>query len=95
MLAIITGASRGLGRLCACELAAHGADLLLVSRDRAALADVAAEIKVIETGRHVSTLSCDLGEPDAPQRLRAAASQLGEADILVNNAAVQAPIGPA
>jgi NAD(P)-dependent dehydrogenase (short-subunit alcohol dehydrogenase family) len=94
MLAIITGASRGLGRLCACELAAHGADLLLVSRDRAALADVAAEIKVTEAGRQVTTLSCDLGEPDAPQRLREAASQLGEADILVNNAAVQGPIGP-
>jgi NAD(P)-dependent dehydrogenase (short-subunit alcohol dehydrogenase family) len=95
MLAIITGASRGLGRLCACELAAHGADLLLVSRDPAALADVAAEIKVTEAGRQVTTLSCDLGEPDAPQRLREAASQLGEADILVNNAALQGPIGPA
>src|SRR5438445_13818284 len=44
MLAVITGASRGLGRLCARELAAHGADLLLIARDLTALGDTAVEI---------------------------------------------------
>jgi len=95
MLAIVTGASRGLGRLCAHELAAHGVDLLLIARDRAALADVAVETKIKYPGREVTTLGCDLREPDAPQRMREAADQLGQVGILVNNAAVQGPIGPA
>jgi NAD(P)-dependent dehydrogenase (short-subunit alcohol dehydrogenase family) len=95
MLAIVTGASRGLGRLCAGELAAHGANLLLIARDQMALADVAAEIKAKNPGREVITLGCDLGDPDAPLRVRETADQLGRVDILVNNAAVQGPIGPA
>ena len=95
MLAIVTGSSRGLGRVCARELAAHGANLLLVARDQMALADVAAEIKAIYHGREVTTLGCDLGDPNAPQRVRETAEQLGQVDILVNNAAVQGPIGPA
>jgi NAD(P)-dependent dehydrogenase (short-subunit alcohol dehydrogenase family) len=95
MLAVVTGASRGLGRSCARELAAHGADLLLVARDQMGLADVAAEIKVKYPGREVTTLVCDLGDSDAPQRVRESADQLGQVDILVNNAAVQGPIGPA
>jgi NAD(P)-dependent dehydrogenase (short-subunit alcohol dehydrogenase family) len=95
MLAVVTGASRGLGRLCARELAAHGANLLLVARDQMALADVAAKIKVKCPGREVTTLECDLRDPDAPARVREAADQLGRVDILINNAAVQGPIGPA
>jgi len=94
-LAIVTGASRGLGRLCAGELAAHGANLLLVARDQIALADVAAEIKAKYPAREVTTLGCDLGDPGAPQRVRETADQLGPAEILVNNAAIQGPIGPA
>jgi NAD(P)-dependent dehydrogenase (short-subunit alcohol dehydrogenase family) len=95
MLAVVTGASRGLGRLCAHELAAHGADLLLVARDEAALADVACEIRAKCPGRRVTTLNCDLGDSEAPRYVREAAEQLGAVDILVNNAAVQGPVGPA
>ena len=95
MLAIVTGASRGLGRLCARELAAHGVNLLLVARDQMALAGVAGEIGVKYPSREVTTLGCDLSDPNAPQRVREAADQLGQVDILVNNAAIQGPIGPA
>jgi short-subunit dehydrogenase len=95
MLAVVTGASRGLGRLCARELAAHSANLLLIGRDQMALAEVAAEIRVNYPGREVTTLGCDLCDPDAAARVREAADQLGRVDILVNNAAVQGPIGPA
>jgi NAD(P)-dependent dehydrogenase (short-subunit alcohol dehydrogenase family) len=94
MLAVVTGASRGLGRLCAHELGAHGADLLLVARDQMALSDVAAEIKMKFPKRSVATLGCDLGDPEAPRYVREAAERLGSVDILVNNAAIQGPIGP-
>jgi short-subunit dehydrogenase len=95
MLAIVTGASRGLGRLCARELAAHGVNLLLVARNQTALADVAVETKMKYPGCEVTTLGCDLRDPDASERVREAADQLGQIDILVNNAAVQGPIGSA
>jgi 3-oxoacyl-[acyl-carrier protein] reductase len=95
MLAVVTGASRGLGRLCARELATHGANLLLTARDQTALADFAVEMKVKYPSREVTTLGCDLTDSDTPQRVREAADQLGQVDILVNNAAVQGPIGPA
>ena len=95
MLAVVTGASRGLGRFCAHDLAAHGADLLLIARDRPSLADVVYEIRTQCPGRRVRTLMCDLGDPEALRYVRKAAEQLGPVDILVNNAAVQGPIGPA
>jgi NAD(P)-dependent dehydrogenase (short-subunit alcohol dehydrogenase family) len=95
MLAIVTGASRGLGRRCTRHLAAAGADLLLVGRDSIALAKVAAEAVTPDERIQVSTLGCDLADPDAPEILHGAAERLGGADILINNAAVQGPIGPA
>ena len=93
MLAIVTGASRGLGRRCTRHLAAAGADLLLVARDSTALAQVAAEAVTPGSQIRVSTLGCDLADPDAPEILHDAAERLGGADILINNAAIQGPIG--
>jgi 3-oxoacyl-[acyl-carrier protein] reductase len=87
-LAIVTGASRGLGRLVASALAASGAKVLLVARDRAALDAAADEIP----GAQV--LELDIAAANAPQQIAAAAEAAGGADILVNNAAVQGPIGP-
>src|SRR6516165_2095667 len=95
MLAVVTLASRGLDRFCAHDLAAHGADLLLIARDRPSLADVVYEIRTKCPGRRVRTLMCDLGDPEALRYVRKAAEQLGPVDILLNNAAVQGPIGPA
>jgi NAD(P)-dependent dehydrogenase (short-subunit alcohol dehydrogenase family) len=95
MLAVVTGASRGLGRLCAHKLAAHGTDLLLIARDQGARTDVAGEIRAKCPERRVTTLGCDLGDAEAPRHMREAAEPLGPVDILVNNAAVQGPIGPA
>jgi NAD(P)-dependent dehydrogenase (short-subunit alcohol dehydrogenase family) len=95
MLAIVTGASRGLGRRCARRLAAAGADLLLVARDSLALAKVADEAITRGGPIRVSALGCDLTDREAPEILRDAAERLGGADILVNNAAIQGPIGQA
>jgi NAD(P)-dependent dehydrogenase (short-subunit alcohol dehydrogenase family) len=89
MLAIVTGASRGLGPLCPRELAAHGVNLLLVARNQTALACVAVETTTKCPGCKVRTLGCDLRDPDASERVREAADQLGQV------AAVQGPIGSA
>jgi short-subunit dehydrogenase len=89
MLAIVTGASRGLGPLCPRELAAHGVNLLLVARNQTALACVAVETTTKYPGCKVRTLGCDLCDPDASERVRETADQLGQV------AAVQGPIGSA
>jgi NAD(P)-dependent dehydrogenase (short-subunit alcohol dehydrogenase family) len=94
MLAIVTGASRGLGRGCAVALAANGADLLLIARDQLALANLASGITAKYPERRVTIVACDLGDVEAPRYVREAAEQLPPVGILVNNAAVQGPIGP-
>ena len=71
--AVITGASSGLGAEFARQLAARGADLVLVARDEAALAAVAAEIEERYTVA-VEVLPADLLDPDALAAVEAALS---------------------
>jgi len=83
-LAIIAGASEGLGQALAEELAGRGLDLLLIARNEARLGDIAAAIG----GRHdvkVRTLPLDLTDADAAPRILAAAEGL-EVGLLVYNA---------
>ena len=89
-LAIVTGASRGLGRLITIELARSGVDVLMVGRDEEALRETAAAA----TPRSLHPVVCDLSNPQAAETIMGAAQRLGAIDILVNNAAVQGPIGP-
>jgi NAD(P)-dependent dehydrogenase (short-subunit alcohol dehydrogenase family) len=91
-LAIVTGASRGLGRLITIELAGAGVDVLMVGRDEWALAQTAEAAS--KNGASLHPLVCDLSRPEAAELVVLAARQLGAVDILVNNAAVQGPIGP-
>lgn len=80
--AIVTGASRGIGRAIATGLAAEGANVVLAARTRADLESLAA---TLPTTSLVQPL--DLREPDAPARLVAAAlERFGGIDVLVNNA---------
>ena len=84
--AIVTGASRGLGRAAAVALAGAGAKVVLVGRDRAALEEVHAEI-----ASKVSTLSTifEADVKDASRMMEIIASTInewGKIDILVNNA---------
>jgi 3-oxoacyl-[acyl-carrier protein] reductase len=91
-LAIVTGASRGLGAHITIELAAAGFDVLMVGRDREALARMADIPK--GGGAKLHPFVCDLEASDAVETIDLAAKEFGGADILVNNAAIQGPIGP-
>lgn len=91
--ALITGASRGLGRAIAEEFWSRGADLALVARNGAALEELASELRGRGT-QSVEVIPADLSDPEAPasimEQLRGKWAHL---DALVNNAAVVGPIG--
>jgi 3-oxoacyl-[acyl-carrier protein] reductase len=84
-IAIVTGASRGIGEAIATTLAAHGATLALVARGSADLDAVAARITT--AGGHAFAFPCDLRRADdVTQTVGTIVTQLGHIDILVNNA---------
>jgi len=81
----VTGASQGIGRAIALELARVGAHVVACSRRRAVLDPVAAEVRA--QGRRALAVACDVG--DAAQVDDAVAQTLrefGRIDVLVNNA---------
>ncbi|MFI0942574.1 SDR family NAD(P)-dependent oxidoreductase [Streptomyces sp. NPDC021020] len=87
-VAIITGASRGLGRALAAELAGRGWSLVLDGRDAAALRAAAAQLERDpggDTGA-VRAVPGDVTDPEHRAALVAAADELGGVDLLVNNA---------
>ncbi|MFJ4037904.1 SDR family NAD(P)-dependent oxidoreductase [Microbacterium sp. NPDC090007] len=81
--AVVTGASSGLGVEFARQLAARGADLVLVARDHDALENVAADIRA-RHGRTVEVLAADLLDTEALAVVEARVA--GGVDVLVNNA---------
>jgi NAD(P)-dependent dehydrogenase (short-subunit alcohol dehydrogenase family) len=84
-VALVTGASRGIGRAIATTLGRAGADLALAGRNEPLLAQVAGEIAGF--GRRTVICAGDLREPDTPSRtVKHAVGALGQLDILVNNA---------
>jgi len=83
-VAIITGASKGLGRALAEALAARGWDLVLDARTAEVLAGTAAVLGV--HGTRVTALPGDVTDPAHRSELVAAAWKLGGVDLLVNNA---------
>ncbi|MEU7001316.1 SDR family NAD(P)-dependent oxidoreductase [Nonomuraea sp. NPDC046570] len=83
--ALVTGASRGIGRAIALAYAEAGADVALVSRSAETLAEVAKEIEGY--GRQAAILPADLTDRDAAAvAVHDAIQALGHLDIVVNNA---------
>jgi 3-oxoacyl-[acyl-carrier protein] reductase len=84
-VALVTGASRGIGRAIALAFAAEGCDLALTGRDQAALDETAAAIRA--KGRKASVAALDLRAAGSEQTLvEAVRREFGHLDILVNNA---------
>jgi NAD(P)-dependent dehydrogenase (short-subunit alcohol dehydrogenase family) len=84
-VALVTGATEGVGQYIAFGLADAGADLVICGRRREALASVAS--KISEYGRRVETCAGDLTELREIERLKSfVLERLGRLDILVNSA---------
>lgn len=86
--ALITGASKGIGRGLATAFAAQGASIIAVARDTSGLAEVKREVEKL--GRACQLIRADLTEMAEVRRVAAQAEGL-EVDILVNNAGVSFP----
>jgi NAD(P)-dependent dehydrogenase (short-subunit alcohol dehydrogenase family) len=92
-VAIITGASSGIGRATAMLFAAHGAAVVLNARGEKALQEVAGDIR--ETGGRVHAVAGDAGLAETHSRLaEAAVSVFGGLDIAVNNAGAVGAMKP-
>ena len=84
-VALVTGASRGIGRAIALSFAAEGCDLMLTGRDQAALDGVAGAIR--GKGRKAAVAALDLRREGTEKTLvEAVRREFGHLDILINNA---------
>ena len=84
-LALVTGASAGIGRVFANRLAASGHDLIVVARDAARLEALADEL-TLQHGAHVEVLASDLARDDGMRRVADRIAQEPRLAVLVNNA---------
>jgi 3-oxoacyl-[acyl-carrier protein] reductase len=86
---VVTGASRGIGRVTARMLCAEGADVLLVARSEDALLEAADQCAAAgqEAGARAESLVADVADPETADRIvKEAEDRLGQLDVLVNNA---------
>jgi 3-oxoacyl-[acyl-carrier protein] reductase len=85
-VALVTGASRGIGRVTAFELAAVGADVAVASRSLEDLEAVVDELESTFDAQAIA-IETDISDPDAvDEMVETTVSELGGLDILVNNA---------
>ncbi|MFQ5859057.1 MAG: SDR family NAD(P)-dependent oxidoreductase [Anaerolineae bacterium] len=83
--AVVTGASRGIGRTIALNLAKAGADVAVTARTMPDLEQVATQVR--EMGRRSLAVPCDVTDPEQVERMAVQVIEgLGGLDILVNNA---------
>ena len=92
-VAIVTGASRGIGRAIAEALADYGATVVISSRRQDSLDEVTADMK--QASRNAVPIAAHVGEKESLHALvDQTMDQLGRIDILVNNAATNPHFGP-
>ena len=86
-VALVTGASQGIGRACALKLAQSGATLALLARNQEKLQELTGEIAA--TGGQAVALPMDVSdEEQIRSAFKAVLAQFGKIDILVNNAGI-------
>ena len=92
-IALVTGASRGIGRAITLELAREGAHVVALARTQGALEELDDEIRAL--GGEATLVPCDLKDFDALDRLGLALfERWKKLDILVGNAGVLGPVSP-
>jgi 3-oxoacyl-[acyl-carrier protein] reductase len=86
-VALVTGASQGIGRACALKLAGAGIAVAVAARNREKLDELASEIKA--SGGNAAPFPLDVSEEEQiKSTLKAVLAQFGKIDILVNNAGI-------
>src|ERR1700684_3035586 len=86
-IALVTGASQGIGRAVALELARAGATVAAAARNEAKLAEVVAEIE--SAGGRAAAIALDVAdEGSIKAAAKAALERFGKVEILVNNAGI-------
>jgi 3-oxoacyl-[acyl-carrier protein] reductase len=86
-VALVTGASQGIGRACALKLASSGATVAVAARNQEKLNELVNEI--IAAGGKASSFPLDVGdEEQIKSTVKSAIAQFGKIDILINNAGI-------
>lgn len=86
-VALVTGASAGIGHEFVLQLAARGYDVILVARRRERLDELAARVRAEHDVERAEVIAADLADPAAPVAIAASVAELGlNVDLLVNNA---------
>lgn len=90
-VAVVSGASHGLGQAVARRLVEMGAEIVMLARDLDRLEAAAEPLR--EEGRQLLTLSCDVSDRDQVQQAATQiVEEMGKVDILINNAGIPAPL---
>jgi NAD(P)-dependent dehydrogenase (short-subunit alcohol dehydrogenase family) len=94
-VAIVTGASRGIGEAIARAFAASGAEVVIASRKKDGVDGAAERIRAAVPGAAVEPVACHTGKlADVEALFAAAIAKFGKIDVVVNNAATNPHFGP-